>query len=99
MELVTSNKFGKQLVRIGKKEGNKIMVDILQKLELLSEFDGFMKGHTKTIKNHSPLKEIRHKNYRIFYIVEKNIIKVLSILEKDQNKFKDDEFKLIKKLL
>ncbi|MCS5421927.1 MULTISPECIES: type II toxin-antitoxin system RelE/ParE family toxin [Psychrilyobacter] len=101
MELKVCNEFEEQLVKVSEKEGGKIKIlaGILEKIDLLVEFNGFVPGQTVAITNHKPLREIRYKDYRIFYAVQKNIIKVLSILQKDQNKFDNKTFKKIKDLL
>ncbi len=62
-------------------------VDIMEAIELLEKHDGHMPNHTTIIQNHHPLKELRYKDVRIFYRLEKDIILVVGVLKKDMNRF------------
>lgn len=75
------------------KRGDEFSLDILQRIELLCEHKGFIVGHSKRIKGHKPLIQLRYNDVRIFYTIEKNTIIIRGILKKDVDKFQSKTFK------
>lgn len=91
MNVEFHDSFFKELKEL--KRGDEFSLDILQRTELLCEHKGFIVGHSKRIKGHKPLIQLRYNDVRIFYTLENNTIIIRGILKKDVDKFKSEAFK------
>lgn len=74
------------------KRSEEFSVDILERIELLEDARGFIMGHSKAIKGHKPLMQLRYNDVRIFYTIEDDLIVIRGILKKGVDKFPNKVF-------
>lgn len=65
---------------------------VLEGIELLAENDGFIDKQVTYIRNHKPLKEYIMNDFRVFFTIEGDTLIIRSIVRKDQNRLKPNEF-------
>ncbi|MGL5278880.1 MAG: hypothetical protein ACRC8M_07370 [Cetobacterium sp.] len=95
MKIEILSYFKKELV--GLKRGKFFIYEIMKKLILLEELNGFIPNQTKKIKAHDPLMELKYEDVRVFYMIKDSEILVVGILKKDVNKFPSKTLEIMRK--